>query len=241
MKKWIAQFLSIALLFTCTAVLAEQAEEAVPQVAHYQFHNLTGDTITVFTLTDNKTGEVEDLLSGEGFLADELMYLTLYAEEGETKEDLEHRYTLTFSNGDENAVYEFKTLSFEDVLIDLLSADAMTGATPIKFNFKMYQVGSYKIINNTDKVLESVAITENADPDTTTILAPVLGPGTFGFVEYAIDPESEPSHALTIEFTFADGTKCSFGTLSIEEASLTLAPDTITGATPFKFGPIDAE
>ena len=240
MKKLIALFLSLALILTCTAVPAEEA--ATPTVAHYQFRNLTGDTITVFTMTDNKTGEVQNLLYGGEFLGpDQILYVTLYADENETKEDLEHRYTLTFSNGDEDAVYTFTSLSFEDVLIDLLAADAMTGATPIKFNFKMFQVGNYKIINKTDKVLETVAFTENVNPDQTTIVAPGLDPGMSGFVDFSIDPDHEASHALTIEFTFDDGTKCSFGTLSIEEASLTLTPDTITGATPFTFGPVNAE
>ena len=244
MKKWIALLLTLTLALSCTAVLAETAgeESAKPLVANYQIRNLTGDTLAVLTLTDNKTGEPMSLLNdGELFGDGLILYVTLIADENETEEDLKHRYTLTFSNGDEEKVYEFKTLSFENVLIDLLAADAMTGATPIKFNTKMFQRGNYKIINNTDKVLESVAFTENADPSTTTIVAPMIDPGAFGFVDYVIDPESEAHHALTIKFTFADGTECSFGTLSIEEASLTLTPDTVTGATPFTFGPIDAE
>ena len=239
MKKTIALLLTLMMVFTCVYALAE--ENAAPQTAYYQFRNLTGDSIAVLTLTDNKTGEVLDLLDGELFGDDLIIYLTLNADENDTKEDLEHRYTLTFSNGDEEKVYKFETLSFENVLIDLLAADAMTGATPIKFNTKMYQVGNYKIINKTDKVIESVAVTENADPSTTTIIASLIEPGTFFVAEYAIDPESEAHHALTIQFNFADGTECSFATLSIEEASMTLTPDTITGATPFTFGCIDAE
>ena len=168
MKKWIALLLTLTLVFTCASVLAETAgeETAEPMTANYQFHNLTGDSIAVLTLTDNKTGEVLDLLDGELFGPDLIIYLTLYANEDETKEDLEHRYTLTFSNGDEEKVYQFKTLSFENVLIDLLAVDAMTGATPIRFSTKMYQRGYYKVVNNTDKVLETIAITENANPDT---------------------------------------------------------------------------
>lgn len=244
MKKWIALLLTLTLAFTCTAVLAEATgeESAEYQTANYQFRNLTGDSIAVLTLTDNKTGDVLDLLSdGELFGPDLMMYLTIYADGNETKEDLDHRYTLTFSNGDEEKVYKFSTLSFENVLIDLLAPDAMTEATPIKFDAKMFQRGHYKVINKTDKVLDTIAITENANPDTTTFVAPAIEPGTFYFLDYVIDPESEAHHALTIRFTFADGTECSFGTLSIEEASLTLTPDTITSATPFTFGPVSAE
>ena len=129
MKKMIALFLSLALLLTCTAVLAEE-KAAEPRVAHYQIRNLTGDGIFFLTLTDNQTGEVLELLGeGEVIPVDGIFFLNLNADESETDEALEHRYTLSFSNGGEN-VYEFKTLSFENVLIDLLAADAMTGATP---------------------------------------------------------------------------------------------------------------
>jgi len=243
MKKLTALLLSLVLVFSCACVLAETAEEsAAPQAANYQFRNLTGDTIAVLTLTDNKTGEVYNLLNeGELLGADLILYFTLFVDASETKEDLEHRYTLTFSNGDEENVYEFKTLSFENVLIDLLAADAMTGATPIQFNTKMFQVGNYKIINNSGKVLQSVNIIENADTNNNSMVAPMLESGSSCLVDFVIDPDHEASHALTIEFIFDDGTKCSFSTLSIEEASLTLTPDTITGATPFTFGPIDAE
>ena len=178
MKKLIAMILSFALILTCATVLAEETEEAATKTAHYQFRNLTGDTVLVFTITDNKTGEVLDLLSGEGWYGDDnIMYLTLYADENETEEDLKNRYTITFSNGSEEDVYEFKTLNFEDVLIDLLAVDAMTGATPIKFNTKMFQVGTYKIINNTDKKLESVTIKENADTNNNSTVAPMMNVG----------------------------------------------------------------
>ena len=240
MKKWIALFLSLALLLTCTAVLAEE-KAAEPRVAHYQIRNLTGDGIFFLTLTDNQTGEVLELLGeGEVIPVDGIFFLNLNADESETDESLEHRYTLSFSNGGED-VYEFKTLSFENVLIDLLAADAMTGATPIKFNPKMFQVGNYQIINKTDKVLESVTFTENADPNNNSMVAPMIDPEGSETVSFCIAPENEPSHALTVEFRFADGTTCSFGTLSIEDASMTLTTDTISGATPFTFGPLVTE
>ena len=63
----------------------------------------------------------------------------------------------------------------------------------------------------------------------------------FCFVDFIVDPESETERALTIRFKFADGTECSYGALSIEEASLTLTPDTVTGATPFIFGAFEAD
>lgn len=243
MKKLIALLLSLALLCTCAAVLAEAAEETAEeyQYANYQFRNLTGEDITMLSLTDNKTGEIQQFLSeGDVLGKDQILYLSFSVVGTETKEDLEHRYTLSFTTAG-GYTAEFRTLSFENVLIDLLAEDAVTGATPIKFNARMFQVGSYKIINRTGKVIETVTITENADANNNSTVAPMLDPDAFCFVDFTIDPESEASHALTILFRFADGTECSFGTLSIEEASLTLTPDTVTGATPFTFGPVDAE
>ncbi len=243
MKKLIALLLSLALLCACAAVLAE--EETVPvdayQFAHYQFRNLTGDDIVFLSLTDNKTGEEWQFITdGDALEKDQVLYLSFSEEGTETKEDLEHRYTLSFGTASDYTA-SFKTLSFEDVLIDLLAADAVTGATPIKFNPKMFQVGNYKVINNTDQVLESVTITENADENNNSTVYPMLDPEMFCFVDFIIDPESEAERALTIQFKFADGTECSYGSLSIEEASLTLTPDTVTGATPFAFGPFEAE
>lgn len=242
MKKLIALLLSLALLLTCTAVFADAVpEEGEIQTANYQFQNLTGKVITSITMTDNKTGEALEFLENDTVLEPEtILYSTIYVDASETKEDLEHRYTLSFKDAD-GEVYEFKTLSFENVLIDLLAPDAMTGATPIKFNPKMYQIGKYKIINKTDKVLDAVTITQNADPNNNSTVMPAIGKDAFAYVDFIMDPDSEASHALTIEFTFDDGTKCSFEKLSIEEVSMTLTPDTITGATPFTFGPIDAE
>ena len=178
MKKLIAILLSLALLCACAAVLAEA--DTVPvdayQFAHYQFRNLTGDDIIELSLTDNKTGEVQQFLTeGDTLQKDQVLYLSFSEEGTETKEDLEHRYTLSFTTAGEYKA-EFKTLSFENVLIDLLAADAVTGATPIKFNPKMFQVGSYKVINNTDKVLESVTITENADENNNSTVYPMLDP-----------------------------------------------------------------
>lgn len=240
MKKLVALLLTFALLLTCTAVLAEAAEEtAEPRIAHYQIRNLTGDAVLVLKLKDNLTGEEISLLNDAvpALGLEEIMYFDLPADPEETDETLSHRFTLTFSNGSEEKVFEFKTLSFENVLIDLLSEDAMTGATPIKFSGKMFQIGKYKIINNTDKALQSVKFIENSKPDDFYQQSLLLNPGEFGVATYAMDPEADGHHALTIEFGFADGSSASFGTLSIEEASLTMDTDTVTGATPFKFGP----
>ena len=100
MKKLIALLLSLAMLITCTAVLADAAEEAPAEnkTAHYQFRNLTGDSIVVMSLTDNKTGEVMPLLDeGETLQEDHILFFSFSVDGSETKEDLEHRYTFSFT------------------------------------------------------------------------------------------------------------------------------------------------
>ena len=244
MKKLLALVLSLVMLFTCAAVLADEAEEE-PEIATatYQFRNSTGEAVTSFVFKDNRDGLAVDLL-GEGVElgADEVVIYQIEADPDDTKEDLEHRYTVSFTT-EGGYTAEFATLSFEDVLIDLLpkpEPDAVSGATPIRFNFKMLQVGNYRIINNTEKLLEKVVITENATGRSQVFQA-MADPGMETYFPFTIGENSEGRLALTIAFTFRGGVECSFGTLSIEDVSLTVTEDTITGATPFIFGSFDAE
>ena len=242
MKKLTALLLSLALVFTCAAILAE-AEEAPAQVVtrEYQFRNLTGDALSALSITDNVTGETTEFIpEGEFVMADQVLFAEFSVDASIPEEELQKRYTLSYKNRSEYSA-EFKTLSFEDVLIDLLPADAVTGATPIKFNTEMIKHGRYKIINNTDQVISQVTIAENANPDNNTAIASALEPGESAFVDFTVDPANEGERALTINITFEDGSAYSFETLSIEKVSIRLTPDTITGATPFTFESIDAQ
>ena len=232
MKKIIALLLTLAMLFTFTAALAEAAEETIPNVGHYQIVNLTGENIVSLIFTDNKDGDsMECLVDGEILEPESLMFLPVAVSNVETKEDAEHRITLTFKT---ESGYEasFTTLSIEDVLINLLAQDALSGPTPIQFG-KPYQTG---------KELKTVTFVENADTNNNGTESISLQPGDFTFIGFYIAPDAEAHHALTISFQFDDGTECSFATLSIEEATLTLTDeDVVSGATPFKFGALVTE
>ncbi len=94
-------------------------------VCTYTVHNVTGETVTELYVTDNATGEKSENYAGEG-LADGASV----AINGTNKPG----YAVTLSFKTESG-YEaaFTTLHFENVPISLLSADALTGSTPISF------------------------------------------------------------------------------------------------------------
>ena len=94
-------------------------------VCTYVVYNTTGEKVTELYVTDNATGEKSDNFAGEGLADGECVEIT-----GTKKAD----YIVTLSFKTESG-YEgaFTTLHFEDVPISLLAADAMTGATQIRF------------------------------------------------------------------------------------------------------------
>jgi hypothetical protein len=133
MKKILALVLSLALLISCGAVLAE--EEAGPaadeQIGFYQLFNRTGEGIVSIMIKDNKTDQFAayEAPVDSPLAPDDFVELQLSIPAGE---DPEHRLTLTFTT-DTGKTGEFTTLSIESVAIDLLDVDAVAGATPIKF------------------------------------------------------------------------------------------------------------
>ena len=94
-------------------------------VCTYVVYNTTGEKITELLVTDNATGAKSDNYAGEGLADGEFVEIN-----GTKKAD----YVVTLSFKTESG-YEgaFTTLHFEDVPICLLAADAMTGATQIRF------------------------------------------------------------------------------------------------------------
>ena len=94
-------------------------------VCTYVVYNTTGEKVTELYVTDNATGEKSDNFAGEGLADGECVEIN-----GTKKAD----YVVTLSFKTESG-YEgaFTTLLFEDVPISLLAADAMTGATQIRF------------------------------------------------------------------------------------------------------------
>ena len=103
----LALLLSVMFVFACSAVTAEEAADE--NICTYVIYNVTGEKVTELYLTDNNSGE-----QSENY-ADELVLTLKFVTE----------------SGYEA---EFTTLHFENVQINLLAPDAMTGATPISFS-----------------------------------------------------------------------------------------------------------
>lgn len=97
------------------------------KMGRYMIVNKTGAAVKSLKITDNVTG---DFLAVDTELAADAQTLMTFVIGAE--EDGEHRLTFTFV-GEDNEERSFKTLSIEDVTINLLAADAMTGATPVQF------------------------------------------------------------------------------------------------------------
>ena len=242
MKKTIALLLSLIMLLSCIAAFGDEVEEEPEdKSATYQLRNATGEPLVALAVTDNVTGAIDDLLpDGETLPEDEYVITMEFIAPDD--DQLQNRYTLSFET-ESGYKAEYDKLNFENVLIDLLPSpgtDAVSGSTPVRFSQEMLQTGNYRIINSTGKTLTKIIITENATGES-LVFEPMAEPGMEAYVVFTIDAGNKADHALTIDFSFDDGTKCSFGTLSIEDASLTRTEDSITGATPFVFGPIDAE
>jgi cell division protein FtsI (penicillin-binding protein 3) len=99
------------------------------QTGHYTVYNQTGETVKELYIAHNATGEKGENLVGEG-LANGESKLVLKS----IPADADGSHALTFTYVTESGrTGEFTTLSIEDVPMTLLSADAMTGATPLNF------------------------------------------------------------------------------------------------------------
>ena len=103
------------------------------QDGYYVLRNTTGATVSDVILTDNVTG-ARIAISREGGLKDgESMDIGFSIP---ADEDGHHRLTLQYTvetGENQYTVYSFTTLSIEEATIELLSPDAITGATPIRF------------------------------------------------------------------------------------------------------------
>ena len=262
MKKWIALLLSLAMLFAFAAPAGaegagnedapadsledenytvdglEDAEDpdAEEASAVFQLRNATGEELVSLSVTDNVTGEAEDLLPEEDILpAGEFMSVLVFAEPGGTQ--LQGRYTLSFET-ESGFSGSYPSLDFADALVDILSA-AEGGANPFRISSALLQTGNYLVVNNTSRVLEQITVTEKAT-GVSSVFDCLADPGMESYLEFTIDSGNTPDKALRIVFSFQGGPECSYDTLSIEDVSLTLTDDTITGATPFIFGAMDA-
>ena len=108
-------------------------EPAKSQTGTYTIRNTTGSTVTELTLTDNVTGATVSYIPENGLQDGESIDVSFGIPESE---DGNHRLTLHFTIQDSEDHFtglSFDTLSIEEVTIELLSVDAASGATPIRF------------------------------------------------------------------------------------------------------------
>lgn len=240
MKKMIALVLALALALCCAITLAE---DVLPmKTGVYTIINKTGEQITEVRITDNATGEC-NVFPGEG--SEELFenegIVIMYFDVPESEAD-EHILTLSYKtqSGREES---FGTLKIEEAKIDLLAADAMTGATPIAFSTEAPEAaGVYTFYNLTGEVVTSVSLTDNEDGAQIS-LAPTNGLAPYESItcDYVI-PEERKGTTLTLRFETASGKVGSFATLKIEEVPISLLDiDSVSGATPIAFSAYPAE
>ena len=232
-RKIFALLTAMALLFSCAA-LAEE-EPAKVQTGVYTIKNKTGEAVTEMTITDNVTGNSYALpFAGDGVIDnDGLLILYFDIPEGE---DGNHRLTLSFKT-ESGREETFGTLSIETVHIDLLAADAMTGATPIAFSMpKAEKTGTYTFYNRTGEVVNSIYLIDNEDG------AKVQSAFKDGFTadeSHTIIfnvPADRENVSLTLQFVTESGKIGTFSTLHIEDVPITLLDvDSVSGATPISF------
>ncbi len=102
--------------------------------AYYTLCNQTGEKVTKVTFTDNATGtEMEAWYEFDGIeaLEDGATWRVPYNCDADKTGELVLTLKFVTESGYEA---EFTTLHFENVQINLLAPDAMTGATPISFS-----------------------------------------------------------------------------------------------------------
>ena len=230
-KKILALLIALALLL-CSAALAE--ENPAEKIGIYTVINKTGEAVTEVKITDNVTGAVS-VFPDEGEVFDNDGIVIMYFDIPGT-EDGEHRLTLSYKteSGREEA---FTTLSIEEVTIELLAADAMTGATPIAISMPKPEVtGVYTFYNLTGEVVTSLTLTDNEDgAQISTSFPDGLAPNESITLTYAI-PEERKDTTLTLRFETASGKTGVFTSLKIEQVPISLLDiDTVAGATPISF------
>ena len=232
MKKILALLTALSLLLCCAA-FAE--EEVAYQTGTYLITNTTGEAVTNITLTDPVTGSSIAFPASDGEVLDDgaTVLFSFNIPEGE---DGSHRLTLAYTTAG-GRTETFETLSIEEVTINLLAADAMTGATPIAFGMPAKdQVGQYCLRNKTGEIITELSVTDN-----------VIGAAVqVGFPDaFEQDEEynlsfgvsaGEENVTLTLAWKTESGKTGSFETLKIETAIIELLDvDAVAGATPIAF------
>jgi len=232
-KKIFALLTALALLFSC-AGLAEE-EPAKVQIGVYTIMNKTGEAVTEMKIADNVTGNSYNLpFAGDGVIDNDGLLILYYDIPGD--EDGNHRLTLSFKT-ESGREETFGTLSIEEVQIDLLAADAMTGATPIAFSMpKPEKTGTYTFYNQTGEVVNSIDLIDNEDGATVhAVFKDGFAPDESHTIVFSVPAERE-NVSLTLQFVTESGKTGTFSTLHIEDVPITLLDvDSVSGATPISF------
>ena len=233
-RKIAALLTALALLFSCAA-LAEGGTDSV-QIGTYNIYNKTGETVVEVKITDNVTGDATVFPSdGAGSLEnDGMMTMSIAFPAGE---DGNHRLTLSYKT-ESGREETFSTLSIEEVNIDLLAADAMTGATPIAFRqVEKTQTGTYTFYNKTGEKVLFINLIENGEEPVTLRYGfdNGLAPNANHTLSIGVAADKKDV-TLTLQFVTESGKIGIFNTLKIEEAPITLLDvDSVSGATPISF------
>lgn len=113
-----------------TEAAAEATTEEVATTGSYTIYNQTGEKVTELTVTRNDATEDAENYAGDAGLADGES-VTVDKDYPDATADTALTLTFTTESG---YTASFTTLGLEEAPITLLSADAMTGATPISFS-----------------------------------------------------------------------------------------------------------
>lgn len=113
-----------------TEAAAEATTEEVATTGSYTIYNQTGEKVTELTVTRNDATEDAENYAGDAGLADGES-VTVDKDYPDATADTTLTLTFTTESG---YTASFTTLGLEEAPITLLSADAMTGATPISFS-----------------------------------------------------------------------------------------------------------
>ena len=235
-KKIFAFLTVMALLFSCAA-FAEGETDSL-DIGNYTIYNKTGETVTEVKITDNVTGEaIVFPYDGVGSLENDGM-MTMTIEIPKDENGSSHELTLSFKteSGREEA---FGTLHIEDVVIDLLAADAMTVATPINFRKQEeYQTGTYTFYNKTGETVLFINLIENGEEPVTMLRYKFddgLAPDAEITLSFSVSADKKDV-SMTLQFVTESGKIGTFSTLHIEEVPITLLDvDAVSGATQISF------
>ena len=242
MRKLTAFILAALLVFSCTAVLAEEAA-ADDTICTYVVYNVTGEKVVELYLIDNNSGEKGENYAGEEGLED----LAIVEIQGENYDGYVKTLSFKTESGYEAA---FSTLHFENVPISLLPApelpeegetDAVTAATPINFFVPIY-TAHYWLSNQTGEKVTEVTYTNNATQEVTPGWDEMdnidgIADGETLHTWVNCDADKTKELEMTLKFVTESGYVGEFPTLHFENVTINLlSKDAMTGATQISFG-----